>query len=151
MCSKSAAALPPEPNWRKRHSRRTVLLLVGLLLVGVLALVAGLASTAFVENLAHDFDMKAHTFPEAFPSETLRPVKPNHGPAAEALNMLLLGSDRRGAALTQAKTGEPAHQRSNTIMWVHVSADRQKIYLVSIMRDMWAAIAQRRPGSGVCA
>ncbi len=127
------------PARRRRNRTRNVL----FLFLGVF-LVAAIASVAFLGNLATSFDDKTQTIPEAFPSETLRPVKPTQGPAAEALNILLLGSDSRGDALDLAETGEPSNQRSDTIMLAHIPADRKNIYLMSIMRDTWVDI----PGYG---
>jgi LCP family protein required for cell wall assembly len=63
------------------------------------------------------------------------------------MNVLLLGSDNRGdarAAEAQAAAGTPADQRSDMIMLVHIPADRQKIYGISIPRDLWVDI----PGYG---
>lgn len=127
------------PARRRRNRTRNVLFLV----LGVL-LVAAIASAAFLGNLATSFDDKTQTIPEAFPSETLRPVKPTQGPAAEAINILLLGSDSRGDALDLAESGSASNQRSDTIMLAHIPADRKNIYLMSIMRDTWVDI----PGYG---
>ncbi len=81
---------------------------------------------------------------QAFPNEASRPVKPTEGPASNAMNILLLGSDTRGAALNQAEEGQPSDQRSDTMLWVHIPADRKNIYMMSIMRDTWVDI----PGHG---
>ena len=129
----------PIPARRRRNMRRNVLLLV----LGVF-LVAVLGSAAFVSNLAHSFDNKAQEIPTAFPNETLRPVKPTEGPAAQAMNVLLLGSDSRGDSLNLAESGNPSNQRSDTMMWVHIPADRKNVFLMSIMRDTWVDI----PGFG---
>ena len=129
----------PIPARRRRNMRRNVLLLV----LGVF-LVAVLGSAAFVSNLAHSFDNKAQEIPTAFPNETLRPVKPTEGPAAQAMNVLLLGSDSRGDSLNLAESGNPSNQRSDTMMWVHIPADRENVFLMSIMRDTWVDI----PGFG---
>jgi LCP family protein required for cell wall assembly len=60
------------------------------------------------------------------------------------MNILVLGSDIRGNAREslqrQEATGEPADQRSDMIMLVHIPADRRKVYGISIMRDTWVKI-----------
>ncbi|KGM10118.1 LCP family protein [Cellulomonas bogoriensis] len=53
-----------------------------------------------------------------------------------AVNILLLGTDARGA---EDMTGN-----ADTILLVHVPADRESVYLVSVTRDMWVPI----PGLG---
>lgn len=142
MCTMSADAQSPVPSRRRRNKRRNILLIV-LALVLVVSLAAAVGSV-YLGNLARSFDSKSQTIPQAFPHETLRPVKPTQGPAAEAMNVLLLGSDSRGDSLNVAEEGEPSNQRSDTMMWVHIPADRKHIYLVSIMRDTWVGI----PGVG---
>lgn len=61
--------------------------------------------------------------------------------APDALNILLLGSDSRGALPTDiAEVAE----RSDTIMVAHIPADRQSVQIMSIMRDSYVDI----PGYG---
>ncbi len=67
-----------------------------------------------------------------------------------ALNVLVLGVDRGkkipGRAKTRlsedvrAKTWPAGRYRSDTIMMVHIAADRQHVYLVSIPRDTYTVI-----------
>jgi polyisoprenyl-teichoic acid--peptidoglycan teichoic acid transferase len=123
-------------NDRKRHTGRNVLL-------GFVAffLVAASVAGVFAYNLAHSFDSKAQKIDNAFPEESTRPE------AAEvkgATNMLLLGSDSRAASVDDAAASGPSDQRSDTMMWVHIPADRKGIYIMSIMRDTWVDI----PGHG---
>lgn len=78
---------------------------------------------------------------EAFPEETLRPpVVETEGPAPQ--NILLLGSDTRGSIGT--KLDDIKGSRSDTMMVVHISADRKSIQVMSLMRDFWVDI----PGRG---
>ncbi|MBP2414132.1 LCP family protein required for cell wall assembly [Arthrobacter stackebrandtii] len=131
--------LPAVPLRRRRNRRRTVLLsALGLVLVAVLIAVAYLAS------LARSFDSQTVKIPSAFPAETLRPEKPTAGPAANAMNILLLGSDSRGDSVNIAEQGGASNQRSDTMLWVHIPADRKNIYMMSVMRDTWVDI----PGVG---
>lgn len=136
MSNDAEQALPAR---RRRNKRRYILLVI----LGVF-LIAALASAVFVGNLAHSFDTKTQKIPAAFPRENLRPVKPSEGPAAEAMNVLILGSDSRGDSLDLAEGGTPSNQRSDTMMWMHIPADRKNIFLMSVMRDTWVDI----PGHG---
>ncbi|MDV8147015.1 LCP family protein [Arthrobacter sp. B10-11] len=75
------------------------------------------------------------------------PAPPAPEPPPTALNILLIGSDSRGdfrAEEAQAAAGTPADQRADVLMLIHIPADRQKVYGISIMRDTWATI----PGYG---
>ncbi|PYI37986.1 transcriptional regulator [Arthrobacter psychrolactophilus] len=125
---------------RRRRARQRNIFLVFL---GIFV-VAAIVSVAFLGNLAVSFDNKTQTIPSAFPNETLRPTKATEGPAAGAVNILLLGSDSRGAAVDLAEEGAASDQRSDTMMWAHIPSDRKHIYLMSIMRDTWVDI----PGYG---
>ena len=94
--------------------------------------------------------------PTPTPSETPRPAPaPPPPPApipdlpAAPMNILVIGSDTRDvpareAAAHTAATGEPQDQRADTLMVVHVPADRRSLYLISINRDNWVDI----PGFG---
>ncbi|XRQ06494.1 LCP family protein [Actinomadura welshii] len=69
------------------------------------------------------------------------------GPNVEGTeNWLLVGSDSR----SQNTTGEgnqvwkPGQQRTDTIMLLHLPADREKAYIVSFPRDSWVEV----PGYG---
>lgn len=88
-----------------------------------------------------------HTEP-AFVGLENRPARAS-GPAEDAVNVLLLGTDRRSEVPT---TGEGAgadawvagEQRSDTMMLVHVAADRRSVQVVSLPRDSWVQV----PGHG---
>ncbi|WP_457946195.1 LCP family protein [Pseudarthrobacter sp. alpha12b] len=94
--------------------------------------------------------------PTPTPSETPPPAPaPPPPPApipdlpAAPMNILVIGSDTRDvpareAAAHTAATGEPQDQRADTLMVVHVPADRRNLYLISINRDNWVDI----PGFG---
>ncbi len=64
--------------------------------------------------------------------------------ASGALNILVMGSDSRGATKEEAVSGGDSNQRADTLMLVHIPADRSKIFSVSLMRDLWIDI----PGNG---
>jgi len=67
------------------------------------------------------------------PSDQNTPSKPTTG---RAVNFLLLGSDSRDP--------DAADGRSDTLMLMHLDADRHHAYLISFPRDMWVSI----PGKG---
>jgi len=94
--------------------------------------------------------------PTPSPSETPPPAPAAPPPPAPIpdlpaapMNILVIGSDirdtpARDAAAHTAATGEAADQRADTLMVVHVPADRRNLYLISINRDNWVDI----PGYG---
>lgn len=68
----------------------------------------------------------------------------NAGTAAGGLNILVMGSDSRGATADEAVSGSSSNQRADTLMLVHIPADRSNIFAISLMRDLWVDI----PGNG---
>jgi LCP family protein required for cell wall assembly len=126
---------------RKRHTTRNVLLFFLVLFLAA-ATVAGM----FVFSLASSFDSKTQKIPAAFPAEALRPAPAPPAPAGtlQAMNVLVMGSDSRAASVDTAEAGSASDQRSDTMMWVHIPADRKGIDVMSVMRDTWVNI----PGHG---
>ncbi len=121
--------------FHKRHRK---------LLVGVLSVVmlAGVALGGYAYNLNRQFNNIARVDPGKNLDEDERP-DPDKG---NALNILLLGSDRGETSLEEykdttlsqdaANADWPAGKyRSDTIMVLHISADRKNVHLVSIPRD----------------
>ncbi|MBG6223462.1 LCP family protein required for cell wall assembly [Arthrobacter sp. CAN_A2] len=124
---------------RRKHPVRTTFLVLGSL-VAVAALVAG----GYLFSLAQSFNQNSQTIESAFPAEEARPTVP---PEAEgAVNILLLGSDSRATAEEPADVAAvgPSDSRSDTMMLMHIPADREDIQVMSIMRDTWTDI----PGHG---
>jgi LCP family protein required for cell wall assembly len=126
---------------RRRNVRRAVLGLVAAGLVAVLAIGGG------GWYLQRQLAAQVGHIPHAFAGLTHRPKKPAE--ASRATNILLIGSDRRSTGQTtgsdaSAQTWLPGEQRSDTMMVVHVSADRRDVTVVSIPRDSWVDI----PGHG---
>ncbi len=66
------------------------------------------------------------------------------GRAAESLNILLAGADAGpGPSIARAVAAgdwQPYSHRSDTIIVLHVTADREQAYLVSVPRDTWTQI-----------
>ncbi|MER7560008.1 LCP family protein [Nocardioides sp. NPDC126508] len=96
--------------------------------------------------LAHRLDEQVRTV-DVFSGLDERPEAA--GDAAGALNILLLGTDGRtgGEATTGSEataSWTPGEQRADTMMLLHLSADRRSASVVSIPRDSWVRI----PGQG---
>jgi len=130
-----------------RHPIRTaiigalVCLLVALALGGGVVAVAGWRINAEVDRL-----------PGVFDGLVQRPTKPTAGSAAKALNILVIGSDRRPAEDEQVAAGsvagrgwQPGQERSDTLMVLHLDGDRRGGSVISIPRDAWVLV----PGHGM--
>jgi LCP family protein required for cell wall assembly len=102
---------------------------------------AALGAAGLVLERQRAYDRNIQRIPGAFPAESARPARA----PGRAQNWLLVGSDRRA---DQATTGRDATgplwrygaQRADTIMLVHLPADRDRAYLVSFPRDAWVPI-----------
>ena len=75
--------------------------------------------------------------PVPFPAEELRPPAYT-GDAAGAQNVLLLGADSWDSV--DGSLLDIRGQRSDTIMVVHIPADRSKVFVMSILRDSWVVL-----------
>ncbi|WP_235915397.1 LCP family protein [Puerhibacterium puerhi] len=123
---------------RKASTTRRALAVVGVL---ALVLVGGGAGAALWFKSQLEGNMEKLGDPFAQIDEATRPsVAPED---ADAVNMLVLGSDSRISAgdPTQWKAGA---QRTDAIMLVHLAGDRQSAQVISIPRDSWVPI----PGHG---
>ncbi|MBE0010351.1 MULTISPECIES: LCP family protein [unclassified Arthrobacter] len=129
---------PVQPRARKKRPVRLVLF-SALALVLVACLVTG----GYLFNLASTYNAQTQTIEEVFPEGTDRPTRAAE--AEGALNILLLGSDENGGSgETENLPGVPNEGRSDTMMLMHIPADREGVYVMSIMRDTWTDI----PGYG---
>ncbi|MDP9444820.1 MAG: LCP family protein [Actinomycetota bacterium] len=121
----------------RRH--KVIAALVALLLV----LAAAVAGFAFYLNAQIDEVARY----ESKLREPLRPPPPT-GEAAEAQNILLLGTDKGHGETIEDELADgrwtPGAFRSDTVMIVHLPADRDEAYLVSIPRDSYVRV----PGFG---
>ncbi len=125
----------------QRRSRRALVVTLCLLLSLVLVAVGG------VWGLQRWLVGRVDTFADPFTGLTDRPPAASPAATAEAgatpKTLLLLGSDSRISA------GDPASwqrgaQRTDTMMLVHLPADRGAAYIMSVPRDSWVEI----PGHG---
>ncbi len=114
--------------------------LIALSVIGVFVLVLVGGSAVFLASLARQFDQGTEKIVDAFPDDRVR-VPEATGAAASAQNILLLGTDSR----SKLENIEDADgNRSDTMMVVHIPADRSGVTVMSIMRDSWVEI----PGHG---
>ena len=125
------------PEKKKRTGLMILLGAVSLVLIALL--IAG----GYLFSLARSFDNNTTKLPDAFPEESLRPVKAEA--AKDAVNILLLGNDTRATDQGEDNFASlPNGGRSDTMMLVHIPANREGVYVTSIMRDTWLDI----PGHG---
>jgi LCP family protein required for cell wall assembly len=119
----------------RRSARRRRTLVRALLGIGAVvtasAIVLAAIAAGFVTNVARTYDRQTATIATPFPASG-RPAPDDRG----ALNVLLIGSDSRVA---------DAGGRSDSLMLVHVGADRRSVSVMSIMRDSWVDV----PGHGM--
>lgn len=114
---------------RRRHTWRNALLLVaGLLVVLVVCVLV------YIGSIGAAFNDRRQTVDAGITAQDDDGV----------LNILLLGSDSRGEGRDTADVKGEDGARSDTMMLVHVPEDRQNVYVMSIVRDLWVEI----PGHG---
>lgn len=120
---------------RSRGWRNVIAIMLSLVLLG-----AG-AGGVGAYKLSRSFDDQIATISTVFPAADVRPPA-SVGEGAEAQNILVLGSDSRGAHNTSIN--DLTGQRSDVIMVVHIPANREGVWVMSILRDSWLEI----PGHG---
>ncbi|WP_336707506.1 LCP family protein [Oerskovia sp. USHLN155] len=124
---------------RTRREHRA-LRAVGLVTTAVLAFGASGATAVLVRTLGNveQVDNKELVAPE-----TERPPAPVPDPedplAGLPVNLVLIGSDDRSGANAEIGGAEEG-MRSDTTMLLHISADRSRVELVSVPRDLRIAI-----------
>ncbi|TFD21986.1 LytR family transcriptional regulator [Cryobacterium sp. TMT4-10] len=119
---------------------------IALVAIAAVVLLVGGAAGVYAWTLSNTFDSQTVKIPDVFPDEASRPPAATgdagNGDGATGQNILLLGSDTRGA--NDGSIADLTGQRSDTIMVVHVPANGKSLYVMSIMRDSWVDI----PGRG---
>lgn len=143
------------------HGRRrwiAALLALVLLAAGVVAVISLNRAGTEAQPAATQSETPSPTAsetPSETPAETTPAAPPPPPPPppipelpATPMNVLVIGSDSRASAREAAdhtaRTGEPIDHRADTLMVVHVPADRHSLYVISIMRDLWVDV----PGLG---
>ena len=126
----AAAERPRRRRWPRR-------LLAVLVVLVVVCLAAGFI---YAFTLQRSVSANLQRVPGLLPSDNPssatdapRPTKPTTGKAADAINVVLMGSDSRD-------TSDSGAGRSDVLMVAHLDADRKQAYVVSFPRDMWVAI-----------
>jgi LCP family protein required for cell wall assembly len=128
---------------RRRHPVRKFLIgMTACIMIPVLTL-AGVAL-----YLQHRLTSQIDRIDDVFVGLPNRPAEPV-GDAADAVNILLMGTDRRSDEQTTGKNAGAAYwvpgaQRSDAIMILHIDADRRGASVISIPRDSWVVV----PGHG---
>lgn len=130
-----------EDGGRRRLSGGKKALIASLSILVILAL--GIGATAMY--IHHRIESRVERIPDPFESLTERPthVEPTEGTEGTPVNFLVLGSDSRISA-GDASQWQVGAQRTDAIMVVHLSGDRQSAIVMSIPRDSWVPI----PGHG---
>jgi LCP family protein required for cell wall assembly len=125
----------------KRRKRPLLVVLLALLgsLLGA-ATVMAIVATTFVGGLARSYERGVTTIPNAIPqAEATVPASPDG-----ALNVLFLGSDSR-VGTDAPDVNRVSGSRSDSMMLVHIPADRSGVQVMSLLRDSWVDV----PGHGM--
>lgn len=135
---------PPRPRLRPgfRGLRRLLAVVAALVVVtlAVGAIYVGSVSRSFTDNVSRKelLPTASSSASSSLPGSPEQPAPPaRRRSTAGAVNYVLMGSDSRNAA--DAGSG-----RSDTLMVLHLAADRESAHLISFPRDMWVSI----PGHG---
>ncbi|MGY2745189.1 LCP family protein [Arthrobacter sp. UYCu723] len=140
----AAAGSAAAPGGKNRRRTIVVAIVAALLLLALAAAAYVLSRPRSETSAPAD---TAGPAPAAAPASSPAPSPaptPTPEPPAVALNILLVGSDSRVNARAEAAAGAASDQRGDALVFIHLPADRQSIYGISIMRDLWVDI----PGRG---
>src|SRR6478609_8910765 len=115
--------------------------LIGLLVCCTLLAAVPAGAILYLE---HRLSENITRIPGVFDGLDDRPDRPT-GPAGDALNVLVVGTDRRSDVPTtgsdaRAASWVPGAQRSDALMILHIAADRRSAAVVSIPRDTWVPV-----------
>lgn len=139
----SAAGPAAAPGGTNRRRTIAIAVIAGLVVIAVAAAVF-LLNRPRTETAA-PAQTTAPAPETSTPEPTLEPTPtPTPDPPPAALNILLVGSDSRVNERAVAASGATSDQRGDALILLHLPADRQNIYGISIMRDLWVDI----PGHG---
>jgi LCP family protein required for cell wall assembly len=129
----------PAPSSRRRRIVRRLLIGVGVLGL-VLAVLIGGGVWFLTERYGGNIDRIGDVFADLDEGSRPAPPTPEEESSEAPVTFLLVGSDTR----EDTAPGEDPGARSDAIMIVRFSGDRQHAQLISIPRDSWVDI----PGHG---
>ncbi|GAA1811888.1 LCP family protein [Nesterenkonia flava] len=134
-----AAGKKKAPPERRRRRRRIALFSLAAITVLVIAAVA--VAGTYLHQLSSTFNENRNVIDELDLQDDTAYRTPEG-----TINILLLGTDSRGDVESEyrSRIGEEG-ERSDTMMFVHIPADRSEVYVMSIMRDLWVEV----PGEGM--
>jgi LCP family protein required for cell wall assembly len=144
----AAPAGPPPPRRPRSPTRRVVRVLCWIaVLTSVSVLVASAVGFGALALINSHVNRQCIFCGASGDTQRERPAKPQ-GEDGKALNFLIVGSDSRDGAseqeLKEFSTEAEPGKRTDTIILVHLSPQRDKAVLVSFPRDTWVEI----PGHG---
>jgi LCP family protein required for cell wall assembly len=123
---------------RARRRKRLKLLVIVLSVLAV-------AATATAYLLGRQLVAPIDRIDGVFADLDDRPIRPTSGPGAEAVNILLLGTDRRSQTGTASGvSGMSGAGATDALLLLHINADRDGVTIISVPRDSWVAV----PGHG---
>lgn len=119
---------------RSNRSKLAIRALIAVLAVAVVVLVGGVALLNWTENRLAGL---VETIDDPFDELTSRPT--TEADTTPPVNILVMGSDSRISTDDPAEWNQGA-ERTDAIMLVQVSGDRQDAFVMSIPRDSWVDI-----------
>jgi LCP family protein required for cell wall assembly len=122
-------AAAPKRRWPKR------LLISAIVVLAVIVVAGGIYALSIDRSLNHNLQRANNLPPESAPGQAPRPEKSSND---KSINFVLMGSDSRDNGNMRD------NGRSDTLMILHLDADRKAAYIISFPRDMYVTI----PGHG---
>jgi len=114
---------------------------MAIVVVGVVALVVSGTYAFFFVRLAGEVD-NLRGLSDAFPLEETRPNALGENSDRAPLSFLVLGVDGGGTGISDLE--KIRGKRSDAMILVNISGNREEVTMVSLMRDLWVDI----PGRG---
>ena len=131
-------APPSSPPAKGRGVLRRHPVLVALVMLLVLVVGGGVGASMYLTTTLDGIDrFELFTLPEN------RRPQPTGGSSGDAVNILLAGVDKGdGRSIAEIQDGgwDAGVLRTDTIMVLHVTADRERAYLISVPRDSYVRL-----------
>ncbi|WP_188896372.1 LCP family protein [Microlunatus endophyticus] len=129
----AADGAPATPRRAKRRRWPKRLLISFIVLVAVVVAAGGLYALSLDHSVSSNLK-RADNLPPDSPTAAGESPRPSKASTDKSLNFVLMGSDSRDAKNIQDNA------RSDTLMIVHLDADRKAVYIISFPRDMYVDI-----------